>query len=697
MPNPFTSAERRPGPIALPPDEELVSESTGDSERRSLLILKFLLQASKIAAAIHLLTTIKSRRSAHPISLSDSDSDSDSEQLEAGIYVRLRRPVRRHRRGSIAAVLFIFAVILIVVLCGKQTKEHNVAGDDGPEDDEVEVPGPSTGNLAEDPRLEPYQTPENAQFCADWIVDPEHPTTASVEFDLPFDDDKLTFFLARTAGAEDDALHGKIQFQQDTNGVGVARVAATVHLADMDSDSNALLRGVKVCRMGSEEKREHGVLFWASLSELDQAAHLEVSVLLPPTPEGTEPNHDLTTDLPLFIHELGSLFTFWGMTVLQSIRLRSTNAAISSGVLVASQVALIQTSNASVDGWFWGRGLRIATTNGTINSTIVPFNEVPGSETQLDFRTSNGDINVAIFASLSPMSNNTLAVSAHTSNGNLTIHNGFDSRDATLRLDASTTAGSAEVRVGTSFEGTYELETTDHEASVVPDPDTKDPLGKDRTRVVTREDGGEWPEKVHGEIYWAQDGQRQESGEPLQQYGLLRRLPFLLSIPSDCTSHRQTDKEDDCAAHHPMKDERRERMLAAPICTNGKDRRCICRESKGPTRARNSDINVGLFASLSPMSNNTLAVSAHTSNGNLTIHNGFDSRDARLRLDASTTGGSAEVRVGTSFEGTYELETTDHEASVVQDPDTKDPLGKDRTRVVTREDGGRKVKNQWVL
>jgi hypothetical protein len=97
------------------------------------------------------------------------------------------------------------------------------------------------------PSFKPYQTPENAEYCADWFARAED--DASVSFELPTDAD-LLLFLSR------GPISGEIFITKTPDySKGPVEVKITAKY-----DRREDLERTKVCRMGAAN--EHGVLLW---------------------------------------------------------------------------------------------------------------------------------------------------------------------------------------------------------------------------------------------------------------------------------------------------------------------------------------------------------------------------------------------------------------------------------------------------
>ncbi|KAJ7107410.1 hypothetical protein C8R44DRAFT_857980 [Mycena epipterygia] len=350
---------------------------------------------------------------------------------------------------------------------------------------------------ADDPRLEWYQNPDDAKFCLEWEADAEQ-NLAFASLELPTTA-SLLFFLSRGPVAG----HIEIYRRPGRNQPEVLVNVTTQYHASED------LSRTKVCRMGSGE--EHGVLLWAeysrALTQPAQDIRFHITVQLPAR-GGLKEYKDLSTDLPLFSHELDDFTDVWGGALFEVVRFKSSNAPIDHGGLIAHS-AFIQTSNAQIQGLFFGLDeYSVQTSNAPIVSTaLLATDEDRPSGPRVVLRTSNGKINALLL-----LTNNTvLSAEIHTTLAPLEItiyqHNN-DAQTSVLRLSASTCAARAALHLDSGYEGAYELHTrSPGEASVEENPDVEDPLGLGRLRTVTREPT-ERGAHLRGNVFWS------EAGEP---------------------------------------------------------------------------------------------------------------------------------------------------------------------------------------
>ncbi|KAJ6531555.1 hypothetical protein B0H10DRAFT_2247832 [Mycena sp. CBHHK59/15] len=250
------------------------------------------------------------------------------------------------------------------------------------------------------------------------------------------------------------------------------------------------LSRTKVCRMGSRD--EHGVLLWAeysrALTQPTQDVHFHITVQLPAR-GGLKEYKDLSTDLPLFSHELDDFTDIWGGALFEVVRFKSSNAPIDHGGLIAHS-AFIQTSNAQIQGLFLGFDeYSVQTSNAPIVSmALLATDEDRPSGPRLEIIEN---LLRKINALLLLANNTVLSAEIHTTLAPLEItvyqHNNA-AQTSVFRLSASTSAARAALHLDSGYEGAYELHTrSPGEVSVEKNPDVEDLLGLGRLQTVMRE------------------------------------------------------------------------------------------------------------------------------------------------------------------------------------------------------------------
>ncbi|KAJ7328831.1 hypothetical protein DFH08DRAFT_1084360 [Mycena albidolilacea] len=337
----------------------------------------------------------------------------------------------------------------------------------------LEAPLPDV-TVADDVRLKPYQTPENANYCADWFAGPGTGDIASVSFELPTAAD-LLFFLSRGPSSGHIDI---VRRPPPNDWRGPVEVNVTARYHERDDVART-----KVCRMGAEN--EHGVLLWA---------------------EPRHPHRDPKRDVHFNITCRGFL-DIWSSKSFEVVRLKTSNAPIHHGSL-EGRAGFFRTSNAKVAGGFAGYEYAVQTSNAPIEATAFMFGETAGSESRVQLKTSNGAI-TAYLGIISDFANNTLRTIVETSNAPLTLQQIWMTSDAGFFLNATTSAACATLRLNPIYEGPYDLQTTVALARVI-ETEADDPSRKGRRRTVTRTRTGH---HAQGDIYWSHDGKPAEGFE----------------------------------------------------------------------------------------------------------------------------------------------------------------------------------------
>ncbi|KAJ7214055.1 hypothetical protein GGX14DRAFT_618220 [Mycena pura] len=402
-----------------------------------------------------------------------------------------RARLQRFRRRVFYVVAVCCTTVLVTLWQHPPTVRH-------PIEDLAHVP--LRTDIAHDPRLESYQTPEHADSCAEWVTGQEG--LASASFELPTAAD-LLFFLSR------GPIFGHISIIETPNS---STGPVEVNLTAQYQHSRKALEQTKVCRMGTGN--EHGILVWAEPRhphcDPTQDVRVNITVSLP---TGVRNYKDLTTDLAQFSHSAGDFFSIWSPTSFEVIRLKTSNAAINFGSLVGRS-ALMQTTNAKLEGFFSGLEVSAQTSNAPIDLIAMMFGQRAGSESRVNLKNSNGAITVHL-GLVSDFDDNVLRTTAHTSGAALTIHAPARNmlaaaRNASFFLDASTSVGPATAHLYPGYEGSYDLQTTGRaKAQVEGAKDQADPLYRGRKRTVTHAKTGR---HAQGDIFWTEDGKSPAGG-----------------------------------------------------------------------------------------------------------------------------------------------------------------------------------------
>ncbi|EPQ55234.1 hypothetical protein GLOTRDRAFT_61143 [Gloeophyllum trabeum ATCC 11539] len=327
-----------------------------------------------------------------------------------------------------------------------------------------------------------------------------YPRSVATSLELPLSSD-LLYFVAR--GAQ---MSGNLDVLDDGKNRGVVKVDVVIYYREQSA-----LDRTSVCKLKRGDG-ENGVGFftptipehgsWRDQIRFDLTVHLPVF----PT-DGVLHIPAFDTHLPNFSERLGDL----GNTVLfESLSLRSTNAPISSKS-VAAKRADIQSSNGPIQGSFrTDSHLSLVTSNARIQAQVELYNNGGADTTDLVLITTNGAVEseISAYSTSGSGSGGSFKTSAKTSNNRITLSHVEAPVDSVLDLTARTTNGAATVHLHPTFEGTFELSTSNAQPSVEVSRDEDDPKGRGRRRQVwqtTRRRG-----TLQGTVYW--DEARKDTG-----------------------------------------------------------------------------------------------------------------------------------------------------------------------------------------
>ncbi|KAJ6570974.1 hypothetical protein DFH09DRAFT_1079941 [Mycena vulgaris] len=239
--------------------------------------------------------------------------------------------------------------------------------------------------------IQPYQSPEQVEYCAEWtpLASETERHLASASFELPTAAD--LFFLS------------------------LGPVSGHIDIVENPNDAKDLER-TKACRMGPAN--DTGVLIWAEPrhphGDPQRDVHFNITVALPWS--AVRVYKDLTTDLPLFSHNVGNFFNLRAPSWFEFIRLKTSNKAIDHGIVYVRSV-LLQTNKAKVQRGVFAQLLSVKTSNAPIIFNAIILGET-GDETQVQLITSKGEI-ASIIGVLSDSADQVLRVA--TSIGPVTV------------------------------------------------------------------------------------------------------------------------------------------------------------------------------------------------------------------------------------------------------------------------------------
>ncbi|KAJ7460977.1 hypothetical protein B0H11DRAFT_2286058 [Mycena galericulata] len=268
------------------------------------------------------------------------------------------------------------------------------------------------------------------------------------------------------------------------------------------------LKRTRVCQVGNEARNERGITVQA---DTDTPRTVNITVRIP----GHLRSHrDISTDLPLFSHDItGDFADWWSRTYFRDLRFKSTNASIRYNAGLLAKSAFIQISDGQVQGEFSGNQLHVQTSNSPIMIEAIAWMDGLGAGSEITLSTSHGTIQGFLGVSNS-MVNTTLKVNVRTSYAAVRLDTDpFESIsvNSTLIVDVYTSEAPVSVYLHPAYEGTFDLQTTEAQANVDEDQDVVDPSGMARQRTLQRIVEGSHVQ-VRGNIYWSYNGDPSDEG-----------------------------------------------------------------------------------------------------------------------------------------------------------------------------------------
>ncbi|KAF8829567.1 hypothetical protein HHX47_DHR3000488 [Lentinula edodes] len=432
----------------------------------------------------------------------DDDARTMDELLENDDNVFEELPVETRRRllrwklavYFFTGVIFILLVTLVVIgIQPRSGKELEEPGDDEPVwDDDSE-------HIADDPRLEKYQTPSDTTFCAPWPLTAAESRsslnldtkTSQVSFDIPANSD-LIFFISRGQPTK-----GHLTVTSNR----MRRLETIAVNVTAEYDHRGHLEQTKACY--SENDTEGGIMIWAKDIDSSLLPSFNISIELP-----WSSFRDFSTDLSggAYTQSFGDFFDLWSPNGFAVVRLKGGNETIRSLGMFAES-AFIQTSDAAVSANFYSSdAVHIRTTNAPIDGVVWAFGQKDEAITEVSMKTNNGHIRAALTMA-SDFNAVKLNASLHTTNGVLNVtmpRMPFLDPDYKFIIDASTTNAASSVFLSPDFAGTFDLRTSHNGKTQVRwDSGMRDPWGKGRKHKL---DMAHY-EDVHksGKVYWGDE------------------------------------------------------------------------------------------------------------------------------------------------------------------------------------------------
>lgn len=304
-----------------------------------------------------------------------------------------------------------------------------------------------------------------------------YPYGAQTTFTLPVDADSL-YLIARGA-----YQHGRVRLRQSDN---IESGSVRVDVRAAYYDQRALAR-VTLCRFNRPDN-EHGVGIYTprmgwTYNYKDQVQFFVTFTfpvaLVPGTPLRIK---RFDADTSQFSYSAGDL---WETMLFDDVVLRTSNSHINI-TSIALKHGSFTSSNGYIAGHYNASGsLKLATSNGKIKATVCLLNE-HDQATELDMQTSNSIIQSELTLSTLSNTGGAFEVSARTSNSPISLRYADAPLDSFLASSAVTSNSDACVKMHRTFEGSFELTTSNSSSSLKVRRGDEDPAGRGRQRVVAQ-------------------------------------------------------------------------------------------------------------------------------------------------------------------------------------------------------------------
>ncbi|TBU46675.1 hypothetical protein BD309DRAFT_596842 [Dichomitus squalens] len=275
--------------------------------------------------------------------------------------------------------------------------------------------------------------------------------------------------------AEGARFHGSLEVSQTANAGSDAIVEIDLfyhHEEDLDETT--------VCRLHPADNEWGLGIFtphWRAPRNDHHLLRFHIHLRLPAVDSGSLlAVKELNTDLSNFSQDLRALAD---SVYFNRIALKSTNGHIEAGS-VAGDGLRFQTTNAAIHGLIkTAYGLELRSTNGRINSQVV------------------------LLSNTSDALGGEYQVTAQTSNAHLELEFVDAPVDHVLTASARTSNGRADVALHETYEGSFEVHTSNAGRPIVRSRDVEDPAGRGRKRGVQVQTIRN--SAARGKVWWEQE------------------------------------------------------------------------------------------------------------------------------------------------------------------------------------------------
>ncbi|KAH9833565.1 uncharacterized protein C8Q71DRAFT_712854 [Rhodofomes roseus] len=315
----------------------------------------------------------------------------------------------------------------------------------------------------------------------------------SMSLEMPMPSDAFYLF------ARGSYSSGHLNVVHDTDWTlrDTIKIDIQVHTTSPDT-----LAGATICRM----QRKEGEQGLALLTPDDTSAYAQMTWSIKvqlPLSLNSDPLYfpAFETTLPRFTQTFDDMHDD---VVFGFLRLASTNGKIHAHSVHANTAELL-TSNGEVAGDFMASHLEIVASNQPIKANITIIADDTNNGT-LKLKSSNGEIHstVTLLDAQPASGEGTFSVIARTTNAALELAVVDLPLDADVHVSAKTSQGSATLRLPHTFEGDFQLRTSNSLPDVLFGPGVRDPSGRGRVRRMSKERVGR--NRMIGAVGWVGPG-----------------------------------------------------------------------------------------------------------------------------------------------------------------------------------------------
>ncbi|KAG2142313.1 uncharacterized protein EDB93DRAFT_1241632 [Suillus bovinus] len=326
----------------------------------------------------------------------------------------------------------------------------------------------------------------------------QFPHSAEAFLELPVDSDALYLF---TRGSQQSGHVDVVQSTQPTD-----KVIVHVRVGYL---ARSALDHVNVCRL-ERKTNENGIGILTPTSwyfpGIGQQLRFEVKITLPAGNNGDSLYiKSFETETSNYSQDVADV---WNTISFDRISLRTSNANVNAKSVTAEDGS-IRSSNGAIRGHFnCASSLKLTTSNGPIQASVSLFNREDGTVSELKMTTSNSKIDANVDLVTHSGHGGIFDVETHTSNGRVALEYTDIPVDSILRSETRSSNAATSVKLYSTFEGSFDVETSNSAATFKELP-VEDPSGQGRRREVTQR---RERYRLRGSAHWGDSENRKIEG-----------------------------------------------------------------------------------------------------------------------------------------------------------------------------------------